>query len=105
MDKFKVDSKCTCSNCGKEVETGYVVFTPKGNKFICIDCDTKGTLNKKISITVMEFKGTLYGICLLFGSPRMYKIISQTNICLHSIISEQILLTYINQSNIDVKIK
>jgi hypothetical protein len=105
MDKLKIDTNAQCSNCQKQVSTGYIVMSPKGNKFLCESCNKVGGLKKQISITVRECTSVGYCIMRIFGCIKVYEVLSQKNIQLPEFIPESIVNQYLNESNINVTIK
>jgi DNA-directed RNA polymerase subunit RPC12/RpoP len=107
MDKLWVDSldNVRCSQCGKEIVSGFIIFSKKGNKIICKECDTKGDLQKKIKIVVVEFRGVFYNFLRIFNKQKVYRVLQMQNICLPTLLSEEKLTDFVNRSNVDVIIK
>jgi hypothetical protein len=65
-----------------------------------------GSINKiKISITVRECQNAVYCLLRLFGSQRVYEVISQKNILLPGLISESQLRGIIEKGNVEVIVK
>lgn len=98
-----VNEKCSC--CGRVVEEAYIILSPKGNKLVCRECDSKKGTQKKISITVKEFEGFGYNLWKIFNSKKMFRVVSQKNILLPEYIPEDILMDYMNTTNIEVTVK